>query len=306
METLCHQGLGPPAVKKSLEFHTALTGYTSTLSDYFYFVGQGISIRTQTAGRNPLPERQITYEQNRAVTMADMHKSNGNTAKALELYEHGAALTPADPMIAYNLFLLHRKRKQHKMALAVLSRLLEASIHVRDRKNLQWCESAYRKLTGREWGHKAATNQSTKTLRTPAPSAGRKAEIAEGSDGPTILIVDDEPHIRMLLERSLEPLEDDGATLLFAANGEEGLHMIKDRRPELVFLDVMMPRMNGFEVCRIVKHELGMSDVYVIMLTAKGQEFDRKKGLEAGADVYMTKPFRPRELANLARAVLDM
>jgi two-component system, OmpR family, alkaline phosphatase synthesis response regulator PhoP len=238
--------------------------------------------------------------------MADMHKSNGNAPKALELYEHGAALTPADPMIAYNLFLLHRKSKKHKKALAVLSRLLEASTHVRDRKNLQWCESAYRKLTGLEWGRRTAPILSTKTVQTPAASGDRKTGVAEDSPGPTILIVDDEPHIRMLLERSLEPLEDEGATLLFAANGEEGLRMIKDRRPELVFLDVMMPRMNGFEVCRIVKHELGMSDIYVIMLTAKGQEFDRKKGLEAGADVYMTKPFRPRELANLARAVLDM
>ncbi len=238
--------------------------------------------------------------------LADMYKSNGNAAKALALYEHGAALTPADPVIAYNLFLLHRSRKQHKRALAVLSRLLEASAHVRDRKNLNWCESAYRKLTGSDWGHKTAPDQSTETTPPHDAAVARKIWNTTGGDAPTILIVDDEPHIRMLLERSLEPLEDDGVTLLFATNGEEGLHMIKDRRPELVFLDVMMPRMNGFEVCRIVKHELGMSDVYVIMLTAKGQEFDRKKGLESGADVYMTKPFRPRELTNLARAVLDM
>ncbi len=231
--------------------------------------------------------------------LGDMHKTRGNTAKALELYEHGASITPEDPAIAYNLFTLHRKLKQNRKAVLTLSRLLEASKNVKDRRNLQWSESAYYKLTGQEWGGNGA----------PAPVAlvqAGESRVDVESSGPTILIVDDEPHIRMLLERSLETLEDDGASLLFAVDGEEGLQLVKDKRPELVFLDVMMPKMNGFDVCRIIKNDLGLNDVYIIMLTAKGQEFDRKKGLESGADVYMTKPFRPQELANLARAVLDM
>ncbi len=113
---------------------------------------------------------------------------------------------------------------------------------------------------------------------------------------PKVLIVDDEPHIRMLLEQTLEDLEDSGVDLLIAEDGEKALEIIKADKPDLVFLDVMMPKVNGFDVCRTVKNELNMRDVYIIMLTAKGQEFDKKKGLEVGADIYMTKPFNPDEI----------
>ncbi len=75
--------------------------------------------------------------------------------------------------------------------------------------------------------------------------------------------------------------------------------------PALVFLDVMMPKRNGFEVCRAIKQELGLADTYVVMLTAKGQAYDRAQGLEVGADVYLTKPFDPDELLDLARRVLE-
>ena len=121
---------------------------------------------------------------------------------------------------------------------------------------------------------------------------------------PRILIVDDEAHIRLLLEQTLEDLEDEGVELLVASNGEEALSMIQSERPKLVFLDVMMPRMNGFDVCQAVKHELGLHDVYVVMLTAKGQEFDRQRGHEVGADIYVTKPFDPDDLLDMARQVL--
>ena len=121
-----------------------------------------------------------------------------------------------------------------------------------------------------------------------------------------LLIVDDEAHIRMLIEQTLEDLEDEGVELLFAENGEQALELIKQEEPNLVFLDVMMPKMNGMEVCQKVKKELNLSHVYIILLTAKGQEVDRQKGLEMGADRYMTKPFDPDEMLSVAEEVLNV
>jgi len=123
---------------------------------------------------------------------------------------------------------------------------------------------------------------------------------------PKILIVDDEAHIRMLIEQTLEELEDEGVDFLIAENGEDALELINQEKPQLVFLDVMMPKMNGIEVCRRVKKELGLNDVYIVLLTAKGQELDRQKGQEVGADVYMTKPFNPEALLAKAREVLAL
>ncbi len=128
----------------------------------------------------------------------------------------------------------------------------------------------------------------------------------QAPENPTLLIVDDEPHIRMLLEEALEELEDDDVNIIMAENGLEGLETIKRERPNLVFLDVMMPKMNGFEVCETVKKKLVMDDVFIVMLTAKGQEFDKVKGREAGADIYMTKPFSPMEVLTLARKILGL
>jgi len=121
-----------------------------------------------------------------------------------------------------------------------------------------------------------------------------------------ILIVDDEPNILILMEQALEKLEDEDVELVTASNGQQALDLIKSDRPDLVFLDVMMPKMSGLEVCNTVKHELGMDDVYIIMLTAKGQEFDKQKGLDVGADLYMTKPFRPKEVLAKSREVLGL
>lgn len=121
-----------------------------------------------------------------------------------------------------------------------------------------------------------------------------------------ILIVDDEAHIRMLIEQTLEELEDEGVEFLTAENGEVALEIIKEEKPNLVFLDVMMPKMNGMEVCRRIKKELEMNSVYIVLLTAKGQELDRQKGLDVGADVYMTKPFDPEVLLNKAKEVLGL
>ena len=121
-----------------------------------------------------------------------------------------------------------------------------------------------------------------------------------------ILIVDDEAHLRMLIQQTLEELEDEGVELLTASNGEEALAAIETMKPNLVFLDVMMPKLSGFDVCERAKQQLGLKDTYIVLLTAKGQEFDRLRGQQVGADLYMTKPFDPDALVQKARSVLGM
>jgi DNA-binding response OmpR family regulator len=123
---------------------------------------------------------------------------------------------------------------------------------------------------------------------------------------PTVLIVDDEQHIRLLIEQALEELEDDGVELLTAPDGEVAIDVVRNHAPQLVFLDVTMPKVNGFDVCRTIKRDLGLGDTYVVMLTAKGQAYDRQQGLEAGADLYLTKPFDPDELLEIARRALRL
>jgi two-component system alkaline phosphatase synthesis response regulator PhoP len=121
-----------------------------------------------------------------------------------------------------------------------------------------------------------------------------------------ILIVDDEVHLRSLLHQTLEDLEDEGVELHSATNGEEALAAIESMQPNLVFLDVMMPKLSGFDVCERTKKTLGLANVYIVLLTAKGQEFDRQRGVDVGADLYMTKPFDPDALLMKAREVLGL
>ncbi len=122
-----------------------------------------------------------------------------------------------------------------------------------------------------------------------------------------ILIVDDEVHIRMLLEQTLEELEEDyGAEILSAQNGEEGLALIRSEKPDVVFLDIMMPKLNGYEVCQRVKEDPAITDIGIVLLTAKGQEVDRRQGLELGASRYMTKPFDPDEVLKVAKELLQL
>ena len=123
---------------------------------------------------------------------------------------------------------------------------------------------------------------------------------------PSVLIVDDEQHIRLLIEQTLEELEDDGIDLLTASDGEEALGVVQNLHPVLVFLDVTMPRMSGIEVCRAIKGDPALASTYVILLTAKGQAHDREQGLAAGADLYMTKPFDPDDLLRRAREILGL
>lgn len=122
-----------------------------------------------------------------------------------------------------------------------------------------------------------------------------------------ILIADDEAHLRMLLEQTLEDLVDEtGVELLIASDGREAMEMIREHRPDLVFLDVMMPHMNGHEVCEQVALDDELRDLPIVLLTAKGQDQDRRRGLELGAYRYMTKPFDPDAILDLAKQLLEV
>jgi len=117
-----------------------------------------------------------------------------------------------------------------------------------------------------------------------------------------IMVVDDEPH----LVRSLTfILEKAGYNVSSASNGEEALSKIQQSKPDLVFLDVMMPKKNGYAVCEEIKKSPELKDIYVIILTAKGQETDRSQGLKAGADEFITKPFSPLEIVARVKKILE-
>ncbi len=113
-----------------------------------------------------------------------------------------------------------------------------------------------------------------------------------------ILVVDDEERMVRFIRMNLEH---DGFKVSEAFNGKEAIQKIRDVTPDLILLDVMMPDIDGFEVLETVRE---VSQVPVIMLTAKGEEDDRVRGLELGADDYVTKPFSPRELVSRVKAVL--
>lgn len=121
-----------------------------------------------------------------------------------------------------------------------------------------------------------------------------------------VLIVDDEQHIRLLIEQTLEELLDEDVELYTAADGDEAMAAITAQHPDLVFLDVMMPGRSGLDVCRAVRADPELAGAHVVLLTAKGQAQDRDEGLAAGADAFLTKPFDPDALLALARGVLGL
>ena len=114
----------------------------------------------------------------------------------------------------------------------------------------------------------------------------------------TVLVVEDEPNLLAALKYTLER---EGYDALSADNGETGLRLARERSPDIVILDVMLPALDGFEICRLLRRE---SSVPIIMLTARGEEMDRVVGLELGADDYVTKPFSMRELLARIRNML--
>ncbi len=123
---------------------------------------------------------------------------------------------------------------------------------------------------------------------------------------PKILIVDDEAHIRLLMEQTLEEFEDKGVEIFTASDAKKALDIILKEKPDVVFLDIMMPEMNGYDVCLKIKNEYRLMKTFVILLTAKGQEADQKKGFACGANMYMTKPFDPDLVINKISDVLNI
>ncbi len=116
-----------------------------------------------------------------------------------------------------------------------------------------------------------------------------------------ILVVDDDPN----LTRSVTfILQKEGYLVDTATNGEEAMEKVRNLKPRLIYLDVMMPKKNGYEVCQEIKTDINLNDVYVIMLTAKGQERDREKGTDMGADEFITKPFSPKFIVERTKAIL--
>jgi DNA-binding response OmpR family regulator len=116
---------------------------------------------------------------------------------------------------------------------------------------------------------------------------------------PTVLIVDDEAHI---VELASLYLNNDGYTTLGARDGTQALRMIREHQPDLVVLDIMLPGLDGWEVCRRLRQDA--NSIPIIMLSARGEDVDRIVGLELGADDYLVKPFNPRELVARVKAVL--
>jgi len=115
-----------------------------------------------------------------------------------------------------------------------------------------------------------------------------------------LLIADDETGIRELVRMTLES---DAYEIVEASNGEEAVALARELHPELVLLDVMMPRLDGFEACLKIKEDPATSDIVVVMLTARAQESDRELGQAAGADEYFTKPFSPVALMRLVEEI---
>jgi len=118
---------------------------------------------------------------------------------------------------------------------------------------------------------------------------------------PKILVVDDSPFIVRTLTYVLEK---GGYETITATNGEEALSKIREEKPDLIFLDVMMPKMDGYTVCREIRNNPEMGDPHIIMLTSRGQEADRERGFSVGANDFMTKPFSPSEVIEKVREVL--
>ena len=116
-----------------------------------------------------------------------------------------------------------------------------------------------------------------------------------------ILVVDDEPSIVLSLEFLMKEAGYDGRT---AADGDAALAAISERPPDLVLLDVNLPKRNGYEVCEAVRANPAWKAVRILMLTAKGRDVERQKGIALGADEYVTKPFSTHEVVNKVRAML--
>lgn len=117
-----------------------------------------------------------------------------------------------------------------------------------------------------------------------------------------VLVVDDEPNILLSLEFLMKKA---GFQVRTAKDGEEALEALAAERPDLILLDVMMPRKDGYEVCQTIRQNPDWQDMKIIMLTAKGREVEKEKGLALGADDYITKPFSTQEVIAKVREILS-
>ena len=118
-----------------------------------------------------------------------------------------------------------------------------------------------------------------------------------------VLVVDDEVYILHILDFILGAESYDVVT---ATNGEQALQKVREEKPDLVILDIMMPKLDGYETCRMIKNDPATKNIPVILLTAKGREVDQKLGREVGANDYMTKPFSPSKLIERVQAILGV
>ena len=121
-------------------------------------------------------------------------------------------------------------------------------------------------------------------------------------DNKKILIADDNENIRDALTYLLE---DEGYELLLAKDGADTLRKVRERKPDILFLDIMMPEINGYDVCRTIKNDPDLKSIYIIMLTAKGQVAEQERGKEVGADEYIVKPFSPMEILARVKSLLQ-
>jgi DNA-binding response OmpR family regulator len=117
-----------------------------------------------------------------------------------------------------------------------------------------------------------------------------------------ILVADDNENIREALTYLLE---DEGYQLWLAKDGAETITKVREFRPDILFLDIMMPEINGYDVCRTIKSDPNLKNTYVIMLTAKGQVAEQERGKEVGADEYIVKPFSPMEILTKIKNILE-
>lgn len=120
-----------------------------------------------------------------------------------------------------------------------------------------------------------------------------------------ILIVDDEPLIRELILQIIDEIEDMQIQAVEACDGVEGLELIRKEKPDIVLLDIMMPKMSGFEICRILQKKSPSWKMKVVMLTAKGQEIDKQTARELGVKWYITKPFKIDDIIKLLKELAE-
>jgi CheY-like chemotaxis protein len=118
---------------------------------------------------------------------------------------------------------------------------------------------------------------------------------------PRILIVDDEPNIVLALELLMKR---EGYEILTVDDGQKVFEVVREFNPDLILLDIMMPKMDGYEVCQRIRADASLKDISIIMLTAKGREVEKEKGLALGADYYITKPFSTREVIMKVKEIL--